>query len=341
MNAYRISPCILLSLSLAFPLHADDESESSRIAADLQRAKARVAGKETFKLRYQFAPGEIVRWKVVHLATTETQVQGNTQSARSRATSTKVWKVTQVNDDGSMTLSHSVDHVDMWQKLTDRPESRYNSETDKKAPPEYQHVAKTLSRPLTSITIRPDGTILNRESALPDFKFGVGNMVMRLPPQAIPIGSRWFEPSEIRVRMPDSRFKRIKTRKLYTLEKVQTGIADISVKTEVLTPVNDPKVKAGLIQQLTEGEIKFDVDAGRVISKQMDWDETVVGFDGADGMLKYLARLTEALLPPEASTAQRKSDDDPPTADNSQPVARAARAKTPLGENGRKKEGKK
>ena len=54
-------------------------------------------------------------------------------------------------------------------------------------------------------------------------------------------------------------------------------------------------MKAQLVQQLTEGTIKFDIDAGRILAKQIDWDETVVGFNGSDSMMKYLARFTEEL----------------------------------------------
>ncbi len=80
-------------------------------------------------------------------------------------------------------------------------------------------------------------------------------------------------------------------------------MATISVDTEVLTPVNDPKIQAQLVQQLTSGEIKFDVDAGRPLARRIDWDETVVGFNGADSMMKYLARFTEELLPVDATAS--------------------------------------
>jgi hypothetical protein len=90
--------------------------------------------------------------------------------------------------------------------------------------------------------------------------------------------------------------KRIKTRQVYTLEKVLTGIATISVRTEVLTPVDDPAVQSQLVQRVKRGEIKFDIDAGRVLSQQMDIDETVIGFNGPDSLMKYLARLSEEEL---------------------------------------------
>jgi hypothetical protein len=38
------------------------------------------------------------------------------------------------------------------------------------------------------------------------------------------------------------------------------------------------------------------MDAGRVMSRQMDWDERVVGFSGPASNMSYLARLNEQLV---------------------------------------------
>ncbi|MDA1051011.1 MAG: DUF6263 family protein [Planctomycetota bacterium] len=278
------------------------------------------AAAATHLLRYQFAKGEQVRWKVIHLGTTETKIQGNTQTSKSRSVSTKAWQVTDVDADGNCTFSHTVTNVNMWQQLSDRPEVRYNSETDTEIPVEYQQVAQTVGVPLATITISPKGDIVEREGSKANEQFGIGGIVMLLPDKPVKAGSRWYEPSELHTRLPDGRVKKIKIRKNYTLEKVQTGVATISVKTEVLTPVNDARIEAQLVQQLTDGTIKFDVDAGRVISKEMNWDETVVGFNGADSMMKYLARFTEELLP-----AERRESKPQPEATAS-PAAETARA---------------
>jgi hypothetical protein len=189
----------------------------------------------------------------------------------------------------------------MWQKLSDRPEVSYNSQTDKEIPPEYEQVASTLNQPLATVTVAPDGQIVKREGNNPAFNLGLGDIIMLLPPKPVKIGGQWHEPSEIQARLSDGAMKRIKVRKMYTLEKVQTGVATINVRTEVLTPINDPKLESQIVQQLSNGSLRFDLDAGRLISKQMDWDETVVGFNGADSQLKYLARITEELV---ATTVQ-------------------------------------
>ncbi len=107
------------------------------------------------------------------------------------------------------------------------------------------------------------------------------------------------------MRLEDQRIKSIKTRELYVLEKVETGVATISVKTQVLTPVDDPRVKSQIMQRISQGELRFDMDAGRLISKQLDWDESVLGFNGAESNMKYLARFTETLATPAARTASK------------------------------------
>ena len=267
-------------------------------------------------LRYKFSKNESLRWNVIHQGTNETTIRGHTQETKSHSASTKLWRVTDANEKGHITIIHSVENVNMRQQLPDRPEVSYNSETDETAPPLYEHVAKTVGVPITTVTIDSTGNIIERISNARQANFGLGDIVMLLPPKAVKAGSRWYEPSELQVRMPDKKIKRIKIRKRYTLQKVLTGVATIRVKTEVLTPVREASVQAQLVQQLTAGTIKFDVDAGRVMSMQIDWDETVVGFDGPDSRMKYLARITEQLVKkdrvkPAGTTARAKRTNKP------------------------------
>jgi hypothetical protein len=62
-----------------------------------------------------------------------------------------------------------------------------------------------------------------------------------------------------------------------------------------------------LIQRLTQGTIRFDIDAGRVLSQRLELDERVLGFNGPDSSLHYLGRFTEEYLPPPAKTAAKSS----------------------------------
>ena len=97
---------------------------------------------------------------------------------------------------------------------------------------------------------------------------------------------------------------RIITERLEARLRVEDGVsvpdpaadlAKIAIETQVLTPVEDPKVQSQLVQRLTRGEAVFDITAGRLVSKKMDLDETVLGFEGPESMMHYVARFTETL----------------------------------------------
>lgn len=272
-------------------------------AERLATAKARALD-ETYDLRYKFRQGETRRTKVVHLVTVETKIKGTTETAKTRSVSTKRWQITNVDELGNITFEHTIESVDMWQKMSGRQEVSYNSAAPDKPPAEYEHVAATIGKPLATITIDQRGHIVERSNKT--FNPGIGELTVPLPETPVKIGYEWFTPEEITVRMPDKTVKVVKARQKFTLVKVETGLATIAVHTEILTPVNDPKVQSQLVQRMQHGTIKFDLDAGRIHSKQMDLDETVIGFSGAESIMQYLARLTEDTLDsPAAPVAEQ------------------------------------
>jgi hypothetical protein len=181
---------------------------------------------------------------------------------------------------------------------------RYNSDTDDKAPPGYEQVAKSVGVPLATVTMDRYGRVIGRQDAHEQFNPGIGELTIPLPPQPVKIGNRWTVKDEVRVRLDDRTVKRIATQQVYTLESVETGVATISVETQILTPVDDPRVQSQLVQRMQRGTIKFDVDAGRLIRKQMDLDEQVIGFNGPDSNMQYLARFTEEPLSKEEVAAR-------------------------------------
>jgi hypothetical protein len=312
---------------------AADDNKANRLTDKLDAAKAELTAQK-HHLRYKFSSGEQVRWKAVHLVTFETKIQGNTQTAKSRSTSTKAWKVSKVDPQGNITLVHMVESVDMWQHVSGRPEIRFNSETDKQSPQAYEHVAKSIGVPLVTVTMDAYGKILQRHEEKTQFSPWAGELTIPLPAHPVKVGDQWSVPEELTIRLQDGLVKRVKTRQLYTLTKVETGVATIIVETQVLTPVDDPKLKSQLVQRLTRGTVKFDIDKGRLISKQLDLDETVIGFNGAESIMQYLARFTEELLPSDgvaAQSAESKSGlTEPPANSSTLDFYRASRDDGPV-----------
>ena len=206
-----------------------------------------------------------------------------------------------------MHFEHSVDSVNMRQKVTGREEVTYNSQTDTQPPPAYADVARSVRVPLTEVTIDKTGKILKRVEKRPGMPTDQQNsqMVLPLPSDPVAVGESWNMPTDIPITLEEGVSKIIKTRQHYTLDKVAHGVATISVATQVLTPVNNPKIQAQLIQRLTKGTIRFDIDAGHVLGQDIDLDEQVLGFQGADSSLHFLGHFTEDYVPAETKAAAR------------------------------------
>jgi len=255
---------------------------------------------EKYTLAYKFSPGEEIRTRVFQQSTVDTKIKGEYSIARSRSTSTKVWKITAVDSQGNITLENSVADVDMWQSVTGKPEVKYNSRTDKSPPLGYQYVADSIGKPLATVTIMPNGKLMERRGEKQQVNTGLGDLAVPLPEGPVKEGDAWETPELVRLKIEEENVV-IKVRQLYRLVLVQTGVATITVETQVLTPVRDPKVLSQLVQRMQKGTIKFDVDAGRLISKQMDLDESILGFSGPESQMKYISRTTEE--PVEGSAA--------------------------------------
>ncbi len=248
-----------------------------------------------YMLRYRMTKNTKIVSEVTHLAKTNTKINDEAQSSQSRTVSRKVWTVSDVASNGDMTFVHQVDSVEMSQQIGDNEELRYNSETDKEPIEIFRQVAETIGKPIATITINAFGQVIQRSDEASGANLGMGDITIPLPEEEIEVGTQWETPREIRVRRTDGTPKTVKVRELYTLEKVTAGVAVISIRSELLTPLTEPEVEAQAVQQMSNGTIRFDLDAGRLISKKLSWDKTVVGFSGPGSLMDYSARLEEVV----------------------------------------------
>ncbi len=258
-----------------------------------------------YDLKYKFTPGEVVRTEVVHRATVETVIMGSGQTADTRSTSIKCWKIVEVNESGRIKLEHSVESIDLWQKMQGRAEVHYNSETDKTVPPGYEDAAKAVGVPLTSVTIDARGKILDREVLLPQPNANPGQITLLLPAEPVSVGHVWSNQLDVEVALQPQGRKKVQVREQFTLSKVAKGIATIEMDSQVLTPIDDPAVEAQLVQRLAKGTIEFDIERGRVVGQQLDSDRRVLGISGASSMMHYITRYTEKLLEANEKTATK------------------------------------
>lgn len=265
-------------------------------------------GEEAAKhlLRYQFKAGETLKWEVDQRSSVRNTMEGTTQKAQTKTVSLKVWKVIDVMPDGEIEFLTSVERVRMENKLPDRAEMVFDSTSEEKPDPGFEDAARAVGVPLSSIRMSPRGEIVKRE--IKHHQDGTDpheQIVMALPEKAIAVGDSWNQPAEIRVNVGESGTKIIKARRQFTLKSVSAGVATIESSFQVLSPTTS-QIDAQLAHRMGKGTIRFDLDAGRILSQRLDVDQRVLGFAGPSSSMHLITRMTEELAEAPAEVASRR-----------------------------------
>ena len=260
-------------------------------------AETTAVGSSGRVLRYQFTQGEAVSTRVAHRAVTETTINGTTQSVETATDSVKTWRVTEVAPDGQITIEHLVDDVTMTSRTSGQEQTRWESDSAAPPPAGYEGVQLSLGRPLSRLTIDHCGRVLKRQDLFPNPPSNTGDLrVAPLPDEPVEVGSSWMIPEEIVVEVPGGPRQSIRTRLRYEVAAIRDNRVLIDVDTTVLTPVDDPRIEARLLERIWDGQIEFDAAAGRVVSRSASVDRRVVGFHGPQSSVRYKASREERLV---------------------------------------------
>jgi hypothetical protein len=304
----RLSISIVLALSSLLPCTTRAANEEKPAAAaeagPVLIARAPTKPKQSgYDLRYKLRRGEVLRYEVTHRASIRSTIDSTTQAAQTKTDSVKLWKVTDVLPKGEIEFMNVVERVHMVNELPDSKTAEYDSERDKTPPPGFEDAARSVGVPLSVVRITPRGKVVRREAKVRGQEVNEDAPIATLlPEKRVIVGDTWNELYDLQVTLEDGAAKSIQTRRHYKLADVANGIATIEVSYQVLSPI-DAHVECQLVQRLMEGEVRFDIKAGRVVSQQMDIDKRILGFAGPTSSMQYIMRMEEKLLAPGSKVA--------------------------------------
>ncbi len=279
------------------------ESETAKL---VEKAAENAVNKQKYLLQYKFKAGDVIRWNVEHTTSTKTQMAGESEETSSRTQTTKKWKVLSAESQGAFQFEHMIESLMLWQKIGEEAPIVYDSQQPEKGtPPEFQEIKKSVGSVVSTITARPDGQIINRKSEFSKARLGVGEILVPLPEKPVAIGHQWAVPTQLQVEDENGLVQSLTARVLHELEKVVEGKAYISIRTEILTPVESDKIRSQIMQQMSSGYAVLDLERGLIVFKELDWNEKVQGFEGNDSLLQYMAKLTEKIVNEETTSSKK------------------------------------
>ncbi len=278
-----------------------------------QQTPLRGDDSETFLLRYKFEKDQVVRYKDSLHDDYVITVGQKKEKQHSYKTSVKNYRVVSVNKkDGSAELELTFEWVDMDISQNGQ-NALYDSRIDKKLDPRFETffgpMAEMVGKPRLRLTISPTGKISDLQPLInkqqkPD-KLSI-NVLPELPEEPVKVGGIWKEDISVPVSIAGNpKLKQIiKLQRRYFVQSLKDGVVDISVKTKVLTPLNDPALEMQLIRRKPQGDFQINLETGLFLSRNLTQDNRVINFAKGPSQIDFTQVHTEKMLPVKVADRQ-------------------------------------
>jgi hypothetical protein len=111
-----------------------------------------------------------------------------------------------------------------------------------------------------------------------------------LPTKPVHVGDEWFDDIKVKVSVSRTLNQKIAFRRRYTLESVDGDTATIRLRTSEITPVEDPHIRAQLVQRAPEGKITFSLERGQITARDVSCNRTETGIMGEGSQIAATTR---------------------------------------------------
>jgi hypothetical protein len=260
---------------------------------------------EPVLLRYQFQPGQIVRYEVVLNDDYHIELADGIDNPYSHQNSTKSYEVKSVQEDGSAVLSLTIESIQL-EIVQNGEKTKFDStkKVEGPLPPEFLSLNGMVGKPHLEIVVSPTGEISSSKpiggNIQPESNAGPSSfdVLMGLPEKPVAVGESWKEDVTVNVGLTANPAlqKPVKIQRVFTLKSYEDSVAVIDVQTRVLTVLDDASEELQLLRRKPKGTVVIDNKQGVMRSKSLTQKNEVTGFDSSASLFKFTQKQEETMI---------------------------------------------
>lgn len=229
--------------------------------------------------QFRWSKGQVLVYRAIHI-TKATYVMGETTSENStNLVLTKRWQVLDVDAAGTATLQLSLSALKYETRTPSGEYLAFDSEhPEKSGEPIRKQFASFVGQPLVVLRIDAGGKVLEMKESKGDFASAAKYesdppFKLWLPAEALREGQSWQREYAIVLEPPQGTGEKYPAVQRFTCKGLQGNLATLAMTTELKGAPAAREDQMPLWQAQPEGEIVFDVQAGRMQKAMLKIDK--------------------------------------------------------------------
>jgi hypothetical protein len=252
---------------------------------------------QTGTWQFHWQPGQVLTYRVEH-TTMATDVAGTTKTeSKTKLNLTKRWQVLDVDAKGVAALQLSVTALRLETTTPSGGTLLFDSNNPDKSNPEMrEQLGRFVGQALAVLRIDSQGRVVEVKES----KHGPASrfeselpFVFVLPDQGPQAGQSWERAYKITLEPPQGTGDKYEAAQKYVCKGVTGNAATVAMTTVLKTMPESLLDRVPLLQLQPEGEIVFDLQAGRLHRATLRIEKELVGHQGEGSTYRFQSTYTE------------------------------------------------
>ena len=238
--------------------------------------------------------GQVYSYKVEHTTQATDSVGDSRSETKSVMRVVRNWKCSAVDTAGVATLEMSLSSMYQERTTPTGDTLLFDSENLDKSTPALKDVMKKfLNTPLAVLRIDPTGKVVEVKSSTTHASSYENELpfLVLLPVGGLEVGKGWDRAFDITLAPPVGTGEKYAAVQSFACKSIEGGKAKLSLSTALKAMPKAPADAIPLWQMMPEGEVVFDLEAGRLHSAKLGISKELKGHQGEGSACKFTSTL--------------------------------------------------
>jgi hypothetical protein len=254
-----------------------------------------VAQETSWQFRWQ--KGQVLTYKAEHKTNVEEMAEGAKVTTTSKLNVIKRWQVVDSDAQGNGTLQLTLTSMRNEQTRPNGETVLFDSDNlDKSTPDLKAQMSKYIGQTMAIVRLDVQGRVLEiKQGSAARYEVEPPFVIVfpAVPPKE---GLTWLRPFNLTLEPPFGTGEKYEGAQRYQCTKIAGGQANLTLANQFKSMPENPKDQIPLLQKMSEGQVTFDLQSGRLLAVQLNIDRTLMNHQGMGSSYHFQSSYTEQLI---------------------------------------------